>query len=105
MGISRTIMFDMTILATCNTCSSRFLTPVLAAAIALGLIAVHRKRDVWSDIKSQVTCSYFIRWLWAVEDQDDAVGLNFVSNPTYLDASSVSDATQFFHHLLLQTTQ
>ncbi|GFO46815.1 hypothetical protein PoB_007332000 [Plakobranchus ocellatus] len=40
-------------LATSNTYSSRFLTPVLAMAIALALIAAHREWEVRSDIKSQ----------------------------------------------------
>ncbi|GFO15024.1 hypothetical protein PoB_004152900 [Plakobranchus ocellatus] len=53
MGVSRTSTFDMTTLATSNAYSSRFLTPVLAVAIALALIAAHRERNVRSDIESR----------------------------------------------------
>ncbi|GFN89454.1 phosphoglycerate kinase [Plakobranchus ocellatus] len=59
--VSRTVTFDMTTLATSNTYSSRFLTPVLAVAIALALITAHRERNVRSDIKSQLKP---IRRLW-----------------------------------------
>ncbi|GFO27936.1 hypothetical protein PoB_005444100 [Plakobranchus ocellatus] len=45
-------------LATSNTHSSRFLTPVLAVVIALALITAHWERDVRSDIKSQVPRTY-----------------------------------------------
>ncbi|GFO50020.1 hypothetical protein PoB_007652500 [Plakobranchus ocellatus] len=90
----------MTTLATSNTYSSRFLTPVLAVAIVLALIAAHWERNVRSDIKSQVPRTYSTWRLRAVKDQDDGVGLNFVLTPTHLDAPSVSDATQLLHHLL-----
>ncbi|GFO47898.1 hypothetical protein PoB_007440300 [Plakobranchus ocellatus] len=53
MRISRTITFKMTTLATSNAYSRRFLTPVLAVAIALALIAAHRERDVRSYTKCQ----------------------------------------------------
>ncbi|GFO16292.1 hypothetical protein PoB_004279700 [Plakobranchus ocellatus] len=101
-GISRTVTFDMTTLATSNTYSSRFLTPVLALAIALAFIAAHRERDVRSDIKYQVPRKYFTRRLRAVEGHDDGVGLNFIITPTHLDAPSVGDATQLLRHLLLR---
>ncbi|GFO41233.1 hypothetical protein PoB_006773800 [Plakobranchus ocellatus] len=104
MGVSRTVTFDMTTLATSNAYSSRFLTPVLAVAIALALIAAHRERDVRSDIKSQVPRTYSTRRLRAVKGQDDSVGLNFVLTPAHLDPPSVSDATQLLHHLLLRAT-
>ncbi|GFO31015.1 hypothetical protein PoB_005752000 [Plakobranchus ocellatus] len=58
----------MTTLATSNAYSSRFLTPVLAVAIALALIAAHRERDVRCDIKSQVPRTYSTRRLRAVKD-------------------------------------
>ncbi|GFO29527.1 hypothetical protein PoB_005603200 [Plakobranchus ocellatus] len=46
MGISRTVTFDMTTFATSNACSRRFLTPILAVAIALALKAAHWEWDV-----------------------------------------------------------
>ncbi|GFO00783.1 hypothetical protein PoB_002728800 [Plakobranchus ocellatus] len=52
-GFSGTVTFDITTLATSNTHSSAFLTPVLALAIALPLIAMHTERYVCSDIKSR----------------------------------------------------
>ncbi|GFN90608.1 hypothetical protein PoB_001711400 [Plakobranchus ocellatus] len=59
--------FDMSTLATSNTCSiSKFLRPVLAVAIAWALIAAHRVRDVRSDIKSQLHRTYSSRRLWAL---------------------------------------
>ncbi|GFO00764.1 hypothetical protein PoB_002726900 [Plakobranchus ocellatus] len=54
MVVSRTVTFVMITLATSDTCSSRFLTPVLAVAIALAFLAVAQERDVRSDIKSQL---------------------------------------------------
>ncbi|GFO42866.1 hypothetical protein PoB_006937100 [Plakobranchus ocellatus] len=104
MGVSETVTCDMTTLATSNAYSSRFLTPVLAVAIAFALISAHRERDIRSDIKSQVPRMYSTWRLWAVNGQDDGVGLNFVLTPTHLDAPSVSDATQLLHHLLLRAT-
>ncbi|GFN98875.1 hypothetical protein PoB_002538100 [Plakobranchus ocellatus] len=102
MGVSRTVTFDMTTLAISN--SSRFLTPVLAVAIALAFTAAHRERNVRSDIESQVSCTYSTRRLRAVKDQDDGVGLNFVLTPAHLDAPSMSDATQLLYLLLLRAT-
>ncbi|GFN80770.1 hypothetical protein PoB_000727600 [Plakobranchus ocellatus] len=96
-GVSRTVTFDMTTLATSNAYSSRFLTPVLAVATALALIAAHRERNVRSDIENQVPRTYSTWRLRAVKGQDDGVGLNFVLTPTHLDAPSVSDATQLLH--------
>ncbi|GFO19558.1 hypothetical protein PoB_004606300 [Plakobranchus ocellatus] len=101
MGISRTVTIT---LAMFNTYSSSFLTPVLAVAIALALIAAHRERDVWADIKSQVPHTYSTRRLRAVKGQDDCVDLNFVLTPTHLDVTSVSDATQLLHHLHLRAS-
>ncbi|GFO49499.1 hypothetical protein PoB_007600400 [Plakobranchus ocellatus] len=91
----------MTTVATSNAYSSKFLLPVLAMAIALELIAAHREGDERSDIKSQVPRTYFTQRLWAVKDQDDGVHLNFVLTSTRLNVSSMSDATQLFHRLLL----
>ncbi|GFO23763.1 hypothetical protein PoB_005026800 [Plakobranchus ocellatus] len=95
MGVSRTVTFDMTIFATSNTHSSRFLTPVFAVAIALALIAAHWERDVRSEIKSQVPRTYSTRRLRAanVQCQEYGVCLNFVLTLRHLDTSSVSEAT------------
>ncbi|GFN99783.1 hypothetical protein PoB_002628900 [Plakobranchus ocellatus] len=101
---SAAVTFDMITVATTNTYSSGFLTPVLAVAMALALIAAHQEEDARSDIKSQVPRTYCAWRLRAVKGQDDGVGLNFVLISKHLDAPSVSDATQLLHHLLLQAT-
>ncbi|GFN87434.1 hypothetical protein PoB_001394000 [Plakobranchus ocellatus] len=66
MGVNQTVMFDMNTLATSNTYSSRFLTPVLAVAIA-ALITAYREQDVRSDIKSKLPRTYSTWLLWAVK--------------------------------------
>ncbi|GFN82089.1 hypothetical protein PoB_000859500 [Plakobranchus ocellatus] len=80
MGVSRTVTFDMTTLAASNAYSSRFLTPALAMAIALALIAAHRERNVRSDIESQVPRTNSTWRLRAIKGQDDGASLNFVLN-------------------------
>ncbi|GFO32772.1 hypothetical protein PoB_005927700 [Plakobranchus ocellatus] len=76
MGVSRTVTFDMTTFATSNAYSSRFLTPVLAVAIALALKAAHQERDVQSDIKSQAPSTYFTRRLRAVNQSINLVWID-----------------------------
>ncbi|GFO15047.1 hypothetical protein PoB_004155200 [Plakobranchus ocellatus] len=74
-------LLNMTTLATSNTHSSRFLTPVLAIAIELVLIAAHWEQDVVQRIR-------------ALKGQDNDIDLNFVLTPTHLDVPRMTYATQ-----------
>ncbi|GFO13743.1 hypothetical protein PoB_004024800 [Plakobranchus ocellatus] len=67
IGVSRTVTCNITTLATSNTYSSRFLTPVLP----LALKAAHWEPNIQSAIESQVPRMYSIRRLHTVQHQDN----------------------------------